>query len=142
MTEQAPKVISFPAIAGKNEKTHSGPTPGDIVLIARDAARQEIMALAKNLATQIQQTIQQSMVPYAKNFSELIQEQNKITILVNAIAGVLIEKKIVTKEELGNMVEHISVKAQQVYQEKVKQEKPKENPEVKDAGAKDADIPK
>lgn len=120
-----PKILSFPA--GTGTRLNGTPTPMDIETIARGAARREIMVTAKALADQIQQTIQKSMNPYSKNFSDLLKEQNKAVILLNALVGVLIEKKLLTRNDIEKEVTSLTEQAMKAYQAMVERQTAKKN---------------
>jgi hypothetical protein len=88
----------------------------EIIKIAKDAARQEILALSKSIAETCQKVIQTALEPTNKRFAALFMQQNDTTILVNALAELIIEKKgAFTKEELEAKVEGLGEAAREKY---------------------------
>lgn len=91
-------------------------TPEDIRMIAKDVARAEIVAMAKNLAVTIKQTIEKTLEPFNKRFAYLYQEVNNQAVIQNSLIEVLIQKGVFTKEEVEKQVEINSNAARERYE--------------------------
>lgn len=77
-----------------------GMTPQEVIVLAKDAARAEIVATTKAIASTVQQTMARAMGPLNEKFALLMSEQYQTAITMNALIEVLEEKGLVTKAEL------------------------------------------
>lgn len=91
-------------------------TPEDIRMIAKDVVRSEIVAMSKNLALTIKQTIEKTLEPFNKRFAYLYQEVNNQAVIQNSLIEVLIQKGVFTKEEVEKQVEINSNAARERYE--------------------------
>jgi len=106
--------VPFPSISTPSAARMAA--NAEIIKIAKDAARQEILALSKSIAETCQKVIQTALEPTNKRFAALFMQQNDTTILVNALAELIIEKKgAFTKEELEAKVEGLGESAREKY---------------------------
>jgi hypothetical protein len=103
------KSPGLPPIPGKA-------TPEDIRAIAKDVVRSEIVAMSKNLALTIKQTIEKTLEPFNKRFAYLYQEVNNQAVIQNSLIEVLIQKGVFTKEEVEKQVEVNSNAARERYE--------------------------
>jgi hypothetical protein len=79
--------------------------------LARQVAQDEIGAVATNLAAQVQQGVQQMMVPLGQRFSELYQKVNEIDVHIHALVDILVEKDICTRDEFKANVKRVTEEA-------------------------------
>lgn len=94
-------MISGQDPARKNLPKVPGPvTPEIIKMIARDEARKEIVATSTALANKVQEVMGKSMGPLNDRIGVLRAEVHGTSVSLNAIAELLVEKGIFTREEI------------------------------------------
>lgn len=100
-------------------------TREEYVVIAREVAQEEIKAVASQLAAQIHNGVQQTMVPLGERFADIYKKCNELDIHVHALVEVLAAKGLLTKPEVREAAEKVTdaLEARQEMLKKALQEK-------------------
>ncbi len=83
-------------------------TDEEYLVLARQAAREEIMVVAKTLAAQVHNGVQQTMVPLNERFAEIYKKCNELDIHIHALVELLAAKGVITKPEVREAAERVT----------------------------------
>jgi len=122
---QKPRILpsAFTPVAGGKKSTSQPPTPRrgggptaeDIRLIAKDVARQEIVATSNALAKKVHEVIARHIGPVNQKFVEIYNEVNKLIILVNTMHDHLEKYGVIKTEEFNAMLKKSADEAKEAY---------------------------
>jgi hypothetical protein len=77
-----------------------------VMTVAKGVAQAEIVSISEALAAQVQAAIAAglNLEPIQQRLEALYGGQNQTTLLLNAFIDLVVEKNLITKEELGERV--------------------------------------
>lgn len=83
-----------------------------VMIVAKGVAQAEIVSVSEALANQVQVAIAAGMnlEPIQSRLEALYGGQNQTTLLLNAFIDLMVEKNVITKEELGERVNDLAAR--------------------------------
>lgn len=69
--------------------------------------------MSAQIAEQVQSVIEKSITQFNGRFETVYREQNNAAIAINAVVGLLLDKKLITKEELTQKMDDVLKRAKE-----------------------------